>query len=243
MSIKPLFADPNLLHLERISSEPGLITIIVKTKSKQALCSQCHSLSAHLHSRYVRRLADIPWFGIAVRVEVQAQRLYCRHVECPQRIFVSLGACNDSPEIHQARFRQGGSAICSQSPVAGCQVPGAVPEVMGITVWGKVLNCRLFQDAWRISGESLHRPKKYIRSEKGLFRSLCTFCRLFGADPYSETPEESFFSLPFFFESFSFLSFFFESPFLASGVVVWSALGALSVSPVVCPAGRTKVSA
>ncbi len=144
MSIKPLFADPNHLHLERISSEPGLITIIVKTKSTQALCSQRHSLSAHLHSRYVRRLADLPWFGIAVRVEVQAQRLYCRH---------------------------------------------------------------------------------------------------FGADPYPETPEESFFSFPFFFESFSFLSFFFDSPFLASGVVVWSALGALSVSPVICPAGWATVSA
>ena len=87
MSIKPLFADPNLLHLERVSSEPDRITLIVKTKSKQALCPQCHSPSAHLHSRYVRRLADLPWFGVAVRVEVHARRLYCRHVECPQRIF------------------------------------------------------------------------------------------------------------------------------------------------------------
>jgi hypothetical protein len=51
----------------------------VKTKSKQALCPQCHSLSAHLHSRYVRRLADLPWFGVAVRVEAHARRLYCRH--------------------------------------------------------------------------------------------------------------------------------------------------------------------
>jgi transposase len=87
MSIKPLFADPNLIHLERVLSEPDLITIIVKTKSKQALCPQCHSPSAYLHSRYIRRLADLPWLGVAVRVEVHARRLYCRHVECPQRIF------------------------------------------------------------------------------------------------------------------------------------------------------------
>jgi transposase len=87
MSIKPLFADPNLLHLERVSSEPDLITIIVKTKSKQALCPQCHLPSTYLHSQYVRRLADLPWFGVAVQVEVKARRLYCRNVECPQRIF------------------------------------------------------------------------------------------------------------------------------------------------------------
>jgi transposase len=87
MNIKPLFADPNLLHLERVSSEPDRITLIVKTKSKQALCPQCHSPSAYLHSRYVRRLADLPWLGVAVRLEVHARRLYCHHVECPQRIF------------------------------------------------------------------------------------------------------------------------------------------------------------
>jgi transposase len=87
MSIKLLFADPNLLHLEHVFSEPDRITIIVKTKSKQVLCPQCHSPSAYLHSRYVRRLADLPWLGVAVRLEVHARRLYCRHVECPQRIF------------------------------------------------------------------------------------------------------------------------------------------------------------
>jgi transposase len=51
MSIKPLFSDPDLLHLERVSSEPDRITLIVKTKSRQALCPQCHSPSAHLQSR------------------------------------------------------------------------------------------------------------------------------------------------------------------------------------------------
>src|SRR5499426_885036 len=87
MSIKPLFADPNLLHLERVSSEPDRITIIVKTKSKRALCPQCHLPSAHLHSRYVRRLVDLPWLGVAVRVEVHARRLYCRYSDCSQHIF------------------------------------------------------------------------------------------------------------------------------------------------------------
>jgi len=66
------------------------------------------------------------------------------------------------------------------------------------------------------------RSKKYKRSEKSLlrlFRSFSPFRFFFGANPYSETPVESFFSF-FFFESLSFLSFFFESLFLASGVVV-----------------------
>ena len=67
MNTVSLFANPNLLQLEHISSEPNRTTLIVKTKSRQALCPRCHSPSAHLHSRYVRRLADLPWLGIAVR--------------------------------------------------------------------------------------------------------------------------------------------------------------------------------
>src|SRR5882672_9067486 len=87
MNTASLFADPNLLQVERVSSEPEQITLIVKTAPRPALCPRCHSPSAHLHSRYVRRLADLPWLGIAVRLEIQTRRLYCRHVECPQRIF------------------------------------------------------------------------------------------------------------------------------------------------------------
>jgi hypothetical protein len=74
MNTALLFADPNLLQLERVSSNPDLITIILKTKSKQAHCPQCHFPSAHLHSRYVRRLADLPWLGVAVRLEGKSRR-------------------------------------------------------------------------------------------------------------------------------------------------------------------------
>src|SRR5262245_13586734 len=87
MKIAPLFADPNLLHLERVSSEPDRITLIVKTASRQALCPRCRTPSAHLHSRYVRRLADLPWLGVAVRLELHTRRFYCHHSDCPQRIF------------------------------------------------------------------------------------------------------------------------------------------------------------
>ena len=72
MNIESLFADPNLLQLERISFESDRITLIVKTAPKSALCPRCHTPSAHLHNRYIRRLADLPRLGIAIRVEVRA---------------------------------------------------------------------------------------------------------------------------------------------------------------------------
>src|SRR5262249_51345544 len=66
MNTALLFADPNLLHLERVTSERDRVTLIVKTAPRLAPCPQCHSPSAHVHSRYIRRLADLPWLGGAV---------------------------------------------------------------------------------------------------------------------------------------------------------------------------------
>src|SRR5262245_33517442 len=162
MSIKPLFADPNLLHLVCFSSEPDLITLIVKTKSKQALCPWCHSPSAHLHSRYVRQLADLPWLGVAVRLEVHTRRLYCRHSECPQRIFCERIPAFVAPyarrtlRLHEAlrliglaAGGEGGARLAtalgmSVSPdtllqrIRQTQLPKpSAPKVIGVDDWAK----------------------------------------------------------------------------------------------------------
>src|SRR5262245_32811359 len=47
---------------------------------------KCHSPSAYLHSRYVRRLADLPWLGVAVRIAHQGAYC-CLFASC--RVFLS----------------------------------------------------------------------------------------------------------------------------------------------------------
>ena len=39
------------------------------------------------HSRYVRRLRDLPWQGKAVVIEVRACRFRCRTRRCPRKVF------------------------------------------------------------------------------------------------------------------------------------------------------------
>jgi hypothetical protein len=68
MSIKLLFADPNLLHLERAFSEPDRITIIVETKSKQALCPQYHSPSAQTRSIKLNNASGLVGVWLVVNV-------------------------------------------------------------------------------------------------------------------------------------------------------------------------------
>lgn len=40
-----------------------------------------------MHSRYERRLSDLPWEGLAVQLRIQARKFFCRNDECGQRIF------------------------------------------------------------------------------------------------------------------------------------------------------------
>jgi transposase len=51
------------------------------------VCPGCGHPSLRRHSSYPRRLADLPWQGRRVQVEVQVRRLRCGRPGCAQRIF------------------------------------------------------------------------------------------------------------------------------------------------------------
>jgi transposase len=52
-----------------------------------ALCPFCSVPSRRIHSRYVRNLADLPWQGIPVAIELHTRRFFCDTPGCAQRIF------------------------------------------------------------------------------------------------------------------------------------------------------------
>jgi transposase len=56
--------------------------------SDRAACPDCGEVSNSRHSRYWRRLRDLPVQGIAVYVRVELGRWRCRNRECMRGIFV-----------------------------------------------------------------------------------------------------------------------------------------------------------
>jgi len=52
-----------------------------------SVCPECGRSSRRVHSWYQRRLSDLPWEGIPVRIELRVRRLFCDNDECGQRIF------------------------------------------------------------------------------------------------------------------------------------------------------------
>jgi len=87
MNTAALLADPTATRLVCIRPSLRPITLVVTTSALWAECPSCHRRSTRVHSRYVRRVADLPWHGIAVRLELHTRRFRCRNSLCAQRIF------------------------------------------------------------------------------------------------------------------------------------------------------------
>ena len=82
-----LLPDPTCLHLRLLDASTSTITAIVATTSPEATCPLCHRPSTQIHSHYVRQIADLPWMGCAVRLELHTRRFFCRNKDCRRQIF------------------------------------------------------------------------------------------------------------------------------------------------------------
>src|SRR5439155_10719234 len=53
----------------------------------EARCPACGLGSRRVHSRYVRRVADLPWQDAPVRLRLRVRRFFCDHAACARRVF------------------------------------------------------------------------------------------------------------------------------------------------------------
>jgi len=91
--MKTLIAAANTLKIEKIVSTSTGITIFLTTIQSQPCCLHCDRKATKVHSRYERQLSDLPWEGIAVRLQLNSRKWFCPHPDCEQRSF-----CERLPE-------------------------------------------------------------------------------------------------------------------------------------------------
>lgn len=82
-----LLADPTAIRLEKIVSDISSLTLVVRATRQQAECPRCHRPSTRVHSYYTRKVADLPWHGVAVRLDLRARRFRCKNSLCTKRNF------------------------------------------------------------------------------------------------------------------------------------------------------------
>lgn len=66
---------------------PQAVNVVVHGAREEPRCPGCRQASRAVHSRYVRRPADLPAASHTVWISLQARRFYCRNTSCPRRTF------------------------------------------------------------------------------------------------------------------------------------------------------------
>ena len=86
-NLRPSAFVPPGFHVENAVQDGALTTITVRHASKTSRCPSCAATANQVHSRYFRRLADLPLAGQQVRLVVIARRFRCDVISCRRAIF------------------------------------------------------------------------------------------------------------------------------------------------------------
>lgn len=82
-----LFPHLDAVRLDAVCVTSEGVVLSVSSRASRARCPTCHSWSRHVHSRFVRTLADLPAAGRPVLLSLAGQRFFCDRRTCRQRTF------------------------------------------------------------------------------------------------------------------------------------------------------------
>jgi transposase len=85
--IEVVFPQLAGLLVERVDDKGGVVRIWVRSRSAAAACPDCAAVSSAVHSRYVRRPADLPVGGRPVSILLAVRRFFCPNSGCARRTF------------------------------------------------------------------------------------------------------------------------------------------------------------
>lgn len=101
VSKNPLLVDSQALALESLTSIDTQVVLVVKTIKSVVSCPCCYQASSRVHSHYQRTVADLPWQGVTVNLQLLTRRFFCVNKTCVRRIF-----CERLPRVVAAYGRQ-----------------------------------------------------------------------------------------------------------------------------------------
>jgi len=104
--------------VDQIDVEDGTLRIRARPHSAIAVCPGCDTVSASVHSRYERQIADMPAGGQPVRIMLRVRRFFCRNGNCRRRTFV------EQVQGLASRRRRRSSLLCGALTSIGLALAG-----------------------------------------------------------------------------------------------------------------------
>jgi transposase len=121
MKQRTLVPDAGEVILDRLSVEGSCrLVMVLRAAGEVGCCPVCRQESWRIHSRYNRRLKDLPWEGIPLQIELRVRRFFCNTENCGHQIFTerlpntvqryARRTCRLSASLEQVTSALGGSA-------------------------------------------------------------------------------------------------------------------------------------
>lgn len=88
MLIDILLPGRSCLDVQAITVLPDCIVLDAVATQRTAVCPICRTPAGRVHSRYLRRLADLPLAKTPFRLELTVRRFYCDNLACGRKTFV-----------------------------------------------------------------------------------------------------------------------------------------------------------
>lgn len=66
---------------------PSQLTLVASAIQESAICPGCGQTATRVHSRYTRRLADLPLANVTVQLQLHVRKFFCSVSACSRRIF------------------------------------------------------------------------------------------------------------------------------------------------------------
>jgi transposase len=73
--------------LQSLETRDDRLMLVLSSCRPAVPCPGCGTLSARVHSRYRRSLADLPCSGVAVNIDLHTRRFFCDQTSCPRQTF------------------------------------------------------------------------------------------------------------------------------------------------------------
>jgi transposase len=84
MKQRTMVPDAGEVVLDQLTVEDNCrLVMVLRAAGVASCCPVCRQESMRIHSRYKRRLKDLPWEGIPVRIELRVRRFFCGTEDWP----------------------------------------------------------------------------------------------------------------------------------------------------------------
>jgi transposase len=87
MELASLFALPDGLEVASTVVTGQVLTLFLVAKAPTARCPLCGHASLHIRSSYNRHVADVPYAGRQVQLNLRVRKFRCDTTDCPRRVF------------------------------------------------------------------------------------------------------------------------------------------------------------